>query len=164
MNERDTNEVTPHLEAKLASELRELLAGTPIGAEFTVDPSSAFCSSLEYALPRLLRRRHAEWTKESLDGVFVAFARKTGPAAIQLAGTCILITDQTVTPLLLDLTLSSAENTVKFFRLYLGEPGEGQLGISGPECNSREAKEMLITLTTRLNNIPWSYKISSETD
>lgn len=161
MNERDRHEVTARLEAKLASALRELLAGVAVGAEVNVDPSADFCSSLEVVLPRLLRLRHSEWAKESLDGVFVALARKTGPAALQLAGTCILITDQTVTPLLVDLVLSSFGESIESIRVRLGEPGGGPLGISGPDCNSQAAEHLLATLTTRLDEILWSYEIAS---
>lgn len=161
MKESNSDPVTPSLEAQVTSELRALLAGLPAGAEFTVTPSADLCYSLELFLPQLLRCRHPEWTKESLDGVFVALARKTAPAAVQIAGTCILISDQTVTPFLVDLALSSSGESLESFRVCIGEPGGGALGISGPECNSREAKELLATLTTRLNSIPWSYKIAS---
>ena len=162
MNEADRNEVTPKLEATIASELRALVAEIPVGAEFRVPPSEDFCASLEIVLSRLLGRRHPEWEKESLDGFFVAIARKTGAAAVQLAGTCILISDQTVTPFLVELALSPTGETIASFRVYLGEPGEGRLGISGPECNSREADELLIAIPTRLHDINWTYKIASD--
>lgn len=149
------------LEAQVASELWALVAEIPIGAEFTVAPSSELSSSLELFLPMLLSHHHLEWTKESLDGVFVALARKTGSESVQIAGTCILISDQTVTPFLLYLSLSSSHTTITAFRVYLGEPGGGSLGISGPECNSKDAKRLLATLSGRLSGIKWTYKIAS---
>ena len=161
MMEPNGQGATRSLEAQLASELKALLAGIPVGSELTVAPSSDFCYSLELFIPRVLSRRHSEWAKESLDGVFVTRARKTGSASAELAGTCILISDQTVTPFLIELTLSSADESIEFFRVCLGEPGGGRLGISGPGCNSREAKELLATVATRLSSIAWSYKIAS---
>jgi hypothetical protein len=88
----------PSLESQLASELRALVREFQVGDQFTVAPSADICSSLELFLPQVLRIRYREWLEESLDGIFVARALKTGPAAAQLAGTCILISDQTVTP------------------------------------------------------------------
>jgi hypothetical protein len=154
--------VNPSLESQLASELRELVRRVPIGSQFTVPPSVDLCSSLELFLPELLRRRYPEWVKESLDGIFVARARKTGPAAVQLVGTCILISDQTVTPFLVDLELSSMADSVAAFRVLLGEPGGGPLGISGPKCNSSDAKRLLATLTDRLDGVAWSYMVASD--
>jgi hypothetical protein len=151
----------PSLESQLASELRALVREFQVGDQFTVAPSADICSSLELFLPQVLRIRYREWLEESLDGIFVARALKTGPAAAQLAGTCILISDQTVTPFLVDLELSPTADSVAAFRVFLGEPGSGPLGISGPECNSRSAKRLLTTMTSRLEDIAWSYTVAS---
>lgn len=154
-------EPTRSLGAQLASELTALLAGVPVGSEFAAAPSSDLCYSLELFIPKVLSSHHPEWEKESLDGVFVARARKTGSAAAELAGTCILISDQTVTPLLMELALSPSGECIEFFRVRLGEAGGGRLGISGPGCNSWKARELLATVATRLPSIAWSYEIAS---
>ena len=159
--ELNGQEATRRLEAQLASELKVLLSGMPVGSELTVAPSSDFCYSLELFIPKVLSRHHSEWAEESLDGVFVARARKTASSSVEVAGTCILISDQTVTPFLIELAFSSADESIEFFRVCLGEPGGGRLGISGPGCNSREAKELLATVATRLSSISWSYNIAS---
>lgn len=162
MDEPDRRRVTPGLAALVATELRALVAGIPVGREFTVAPSEDICSSLELFLPELLRSHHSEWVWESLDGVFVARARKTGDASVQLAGTCILISDQTVTPFLVDLELSTSGESVGSYRVCLGMSGGGSLGISGPECNSPEATQLLANVVTRLDDIRWSYEIVSD--
>ena len=154
--------LNPSLEPRLASELKELVRGVRVGELFTVPPSSDISSSLELFLPQLLLRGYPEWANETLDGIFVARAQKTGPAAVQLVGTCILISDQTVTPFLVDLELSPTATAVAAFRVLLGEPGGGPLGISGPECNSRDARRLLATLTSRLDDIAWSYTVASD--
>lgn len=153
---------TRSLEVQLASELKALLSGVPVGSEFTVTPSSDVCYSLELFVPKVIGRHHAEWGKESLDGIFVARARKIGAAGVELVGTCILISDQTVTPLLIELVLSSTSESIESFRVCLGEPGGGRLGISGPACNSREARVLLETVAARLGSIAWSYETASE--
>ena len=159
--ESNGKEPTRSLEGQLASELRALLAGVSVGSEFAVSPSSDFCYSIELFIPKLLSAHHAEWEKESLDGIFVARARKTGSAAAELAGTCILISDQTVTPFLMEIALSPSDECIDFFRLRLGEAGGGRLGISGPSCNSREARELLENVVIRLPSIAWSYEVVS---
>jgi hypothetical protein len=159
--ESNDQERTRSLEAQLASELKALLAGMAVGSEFDVAPSSDLCYSLELFVPKVLSLDYSEWVQESLDGVFVARARKTGPTAAELAGTCILISDQTVAPLLIDLAVSSSDECIESYRVCLGEPGGGRLGISGPDCNSSEAKVLLSTVVTRLGSIAWSYRIAS---
>jgi len=162
MTKSDTQQVGRSLEAQLASELQNELRGLPVGAHFTVPPSTALCSSLELFLPRLLRRHNPEWLNESLDAIFVARATKTGPVAAQIVGTCILISDQTVTPFSVNLELSYITHSVATVRLLLGEAGGGKIGISGPRCNTREANQVLERLTTRLDSVVWAYRFSSE--
>jgi len=152
----------PSLEARVAAGVSALVAGLPVGAEFEVEPSASLCSSLEFFLPQLLSRSYPEWRGESLDGVFVARARKTAPFAVQLVGTCILISDQTVTPFMVDLATSLSGEALVSFRVCLGEPGSGPLGISGPACTSSEADKLLFALTNRLDGIAWSYVAVSD--
>jgi len=124
--------------------------------------SAGICSSLELFLPQLLRRRYSKWRGESLDGISVACARKTGPSAVRLAGICILTSDQTGTPFFVELASSLSGESVASFRVCLGEPGGGPLGISGPAWNSHQADELLLSLPTRLEGIAWSYTIASD--
>jgi hypothetical protein len=153
------NDSASSLESQLASELERELRGIPVGVHFNVPASADICSSLELFLPRLLRRDHPEWTNESLDGIFVARAMKTGLTAAEFAGTCILISDQTVTPFLMDVALSATTGSIASVRLMIGEAGGGRLGISGPPCNSREARRLLEMLIDRLDKVAWTYKV-----
>jgi hypothetical protein len=152
--------INPRLESQLASELGEMIRHVPVGGQFGVPPSANFCMSLELFIPQQLRSFYPEWDRESLDGIFVARAEKTGLLSAHLVGTCIIISDQTVTPFSIDLELSSA--SVSCFKIMLGEPGGGALGISGPKCNSREAKQLFETLINRLGSIDWSYTMIRE--
>ncbi len=152
------------LEALAASELRALLQGVPVGSHFEVSPSEKLCFTLELFLPHLLCRRYPEWTGESFDGFFTARARKTGPNAAELVGMCIVISDQTVTPFLIELTLCSEADAVASFRVCVGESGGGRLGISGPACNSPNASLLLGALVDRLEEVVWSYTVASDGD
>jgi hypothetical protein len=119
---------------------------------------------MELFIPGVLRQRYPEWEKESLDGIFVARATKTSSAAAELMGTCILISDQTVTPFLVDLELSQKAELdgVTAIRVMLGEPGSGPLGISGPPCNSPDAQRLLMSLVDRIDKVAWSYALRSD--
>lgn len=149
------------LSSQLAAELEELMESLPVGTNFTVPPSAHICYSLELFLPHVLRQHYSEWEKESLDGVFVARATKTCSDTAEFAGTCILISDQTITPFIADLQILREGDTrsVAVVRLFLGEPGGGALGISGPSCNSRDAQRLLATLLDRIDDVQWSYII-----
>jgi hypothetical protein len=134
--------------AKLAAEhvaacLHTVSAGSPV----QVDSSSKLWLILELFIPQILRRKHPEWAHESVDGFFFSSAVKTAERSAEFAGTCILISDQTVTPFDLTLSLSDAEG-FRSFRIRLGEPGNGPpLGISGPVCTSPAARDVLLRLT-----------------
>lgn len=152
-------EIRPGLKAILATEMAEILEPVPPGTRFSVPPHEHICGSLELFIPALLRTRFPEWERESLDGIFVARATKTGPGTARFLGTCILISDQTITPLWLELSLSPAKDALSSYRVLLGEPGSGRLGISGPPCNSEAARQMLETITSRFETIRWSYSM-----
>ena len=164
MTGSDGRHVSPGVVSQLAAELRNLMQGLSIGAQFAVPPSANICYSLELFIPGILRQRYPEWEKESLDGIFVARATKIGCAAAELVGTCMLISDQTVTPFLLDLNVSQEGDfdAVTAVRVMLGEPGSGPLGISGPPCNSRDAQRLLMSLVDRIDEVAWSYTIGSD--
>ena len=159
MNTPETPRAPQALEVQIASELSTMLHSVPDGSVFVVHPSDDFCYSLELFMPMMLAKRFPEWEKESLDGIFVAEARKIRDSAAQFAGTCILISDQTVTPFFVEIALSPSGDSIRSFRVRLGEPGKGRLGISGPACNSVDAQQLLATVTRRLNDIDWSYTV-----
>lgn len=149
---------SPDLERVAAAQLAAILEPAPVGSALPVDSASPLCNTLELLVPRVLRPGHPEWERESIDGFFFASAMKTDGASAELAGTCILITDQAVTPFVLNVRLAGAQS-FQFFRIRLGERGAGPLGISGPSATSRAAEEMLQALAPRLADIDWAYDV-----
>ena len=111
----------------------------------------------ELFLPRCLREVYPEWANESLDGLFVARATKTGPASAVFVGTCILISDQTVTPFAVELGAIEETEHAIVVQLKLGEPGAGPLGIAGPPVNSTQAEALLASLLDRIDGVAWCY-------
>ncbi|MGO9973630.1 MAG: hypothetical protein ACLP01_12675 [Solirubrobacteraceae bacterium] len=148
----------PDLGQLAAEQIAACLHAVSGGSPLQVDSSSELCFTLELLIPEVLRRKHPEWARESIDGFFFSSAVKTAERSAELAGTCILIGDQAVTPFALTLSLSDAEG-FRAFRIRLGEPGKGPLGISGPECNSPAARDVLVGLNTRLERINWVYDV-----
>jgi hypothetical protein len=149
----------PDLERLAAEQVAACLKQVPVGSPLPIDSSSELCDTLELLIPEILRRTHPEWGAESIDGFFFSSAVKNDDVSAELAGTCILISDQTVTPFALDLRLSDPQ-VFASFRIRLGEPGEGPLGISGPECGSCAARDMLLVLNARLERVDWVYDVT----
>jgi hypothetical protein len=161
MSESNSRKPVDALDSQLASELEQAMLGVAVGEQFKVSPSDSICYSLELYIPRLLRSHYSGWRTESLDGIFVIRAVKKSLGAAQFVGTSILISDQTVTPFMLDIELSASGNSIDIVRLMLGELGGGRLGISGPPCNSRESRQLLISLVDRLDSVAWVFSVES---
>ena len=149
---------------QFASELAHEIRSVLIGEDFSVPPSSDLCASMELFLPKLLRIKHAEWERESLDGIYVARAVRTDELAAEFLGTSILISDQTVTPFIVNLRLMPAANSFQSVQIRLGEAGGGRLGISGPPCNSHDADLLLSRLRARIDKIHWIYVLDIVAD
>ena len=153
--------INSELGRSIASNLSEMLQGLDVGAPLTWDPASQLSTHLQFFVTRLLQAHHREWKSESLDAIFCSRACKTGDMAVRLVGTCVLITDQTVAPFMLDMELGFQSKIVASFDLLLGEPGGGKLGISGPPCNSSKAGLLLLNLPYRLEEVCWTYVMLS---
>ncbi|MEQ1507826.1 MAG: hypothetical protein ABMB14_36695 [Myxococcota bacterium] len=155
---RNAGSATSKAEGALARALRGMLSSLPTGAQVAT-VSLDVCESLERFAPELLRLEHAAWEGESLDGVMPTRVIKTGPDTIEMLGTCILISDQTVTPFLFEFEVAEGRDAIRMYHLRLGEPGDGPLGISGPPCNSGAATRLASRLEGRLElgRVAWVY-------
>lgn len=162
MSEANSKQDILGLEAKIASELSTLLEKSSVELKLEVKPSADILYLLELYIPRLFSHKYPEWEYESLDGFLLASARKIRPDTAEFAGLCILISDQTVTPILIRLTLNLSRDSLASYQVFLGEPGGDSLGISRPPYGSLHAHKLLETIIARLNNICWSFAITSD--
>ena len=151
-----------NLVSVLSSELAELMEPVPVGGLFSIAPASDFCYSLELFIPKVLKVRYPEWRSESIDGFFVAYACRTRTSTLVIYGTCILITDQTCTPFHVTFEVPTSESRILKYQVLVGEPGSGHLSISGPKCNTKEAKILLQTVSDRIGNIEWTFEVNGE--
>jgi hypothetical protein len=146
----------PDLASVVAREVAKLLDAVEIGSPLQVGSASSVCPVLERLVPQVLAARHSEWGSESLDGFYFSHAVRTGSRSAEFAGTCILISDQAMTPFRMNFDLS--DKSTMTLRIRLGEPlGNGPLGISGPPWGSSAARELLSLLDERLDIVDWVY-------
>ncbi len=95
--------------------LGAILADVPVGAD--VPESEQFrnvLAGLERFVPDVIGELHSEWRGESLDGIFPVVARKTAEAEVELYGVCVIIPDQSLTPLHLRLQLSPSRGKISW--------------------------------------------------
>ncbi len=114
-------------------------------------------SPLESFLPEVLRGVHDEWRDESLDGIYPEVFRKVGPREVELIGLAIFISDQTLTPLHLQLMLSRGYDCVSWINLKLGKR-IGDACHREPYGQSKITQSML-HIPEQLNSIDWFYHV-----
>jgi hypothetical protein len=144
-------------ETILCSGLRPILAALP--ARGTVDDSEELqsaLSALEWFLPEVLSEIDSNWCdRESLDGIYPAVTRKTGDNEIEIVGMCCLISDQTLTPLHLQLQLDSTDDAVSWLECRLGESTpDGMLRIPYSQGTTYGFR---LVAGNRLDSITWVY-------
>lgn len=152
--------MTSKTEEVVAHSLRACLAGLVENA--TIEESEDFrslVSGLEFFLPAVLSEVHHEWRDESMDGFHLVVARKTGPREAEFIGLCILISDQTLTPIHIRLRGSASENEIEWLECKVGESGEGKGQMVRLPYDSPRQGKLLATLPNRLNTLDWAYHV-----
>ena len=138
----------------LAPVLRSHRDGAPI--EICPDGNYLFCS-LESFLPQVLREIHDEWCDESLDGIYAQQFQKTGEREIELIGSTLFISDQTLTPIHLKLQLSPEYDRVAWIDLKLGERVAGK--CRREPYSSSQSTGIMLHVSERLDSIDWFYHV-----
>lgn len=123
------------------------------------DQFSNFQSALEHFIPAALRETYPWWEHESLDAFRFAVSRKLGPDEAEFIGLCLLISDQTWTPIHLRLRLAANENRLEQFLLFLGESGTGNGGMVRMPYNSASDGKLVRSVEPRLQSIQWAYTL-----
>ncbi len=146
------------LEQDLSRSIRAVLADLPDGAR--IPDSEEFREvnlGLEYFLPEVLREIHPEWRHESLDGIIPLVARRTRQGEAEIVGLCILISDQTLTPLHLFLQIAPSVDEVSWLECRLGE--KGKHGMVRTPYDKMSSKR-LYALEGNADGIEWVYKVT----
>jgi hypothetical protein len=144
-------------ELSVSRSLRAVLVDLPNGA--SIADSEQFrevLCGLEYFLPEVLGEIHPEWHHESLDGIYPLMARKNGQGEAEIFGLCIIISDQTLTPLHLCVQIGPSVDEVTWLECRLGESGEqGMIRTPYQSLSKR-----LYALEGKADQIEWVYKVT----
>ena len=117
-------------------------------------------SGLEFFLPQqVLSEIYPEWNHESLDGILPLVARKTGDGEADIFGLCIIISDQSLTPLHVRLQVAASTDEVSWLESRLGEQGKHGMVRTPYESSSAVAKR-LYALDGKADLIDWVYKVT----
>ncbi len=149
----------PSSESVVSARLRTVLADLGEGA--AIPPSSAFQElqdALEGWVPALLG-----WHYESIDAFRFASARKATDLSAEFLGLCLLMSDQTWTPLRLRVTLARSADSFDSVQCSVGEPGTGANGLLRVPFTSKKADSLLASLPSRAGVIPWVFTIFRST-
>ena len=100
---------------------------------------------------------HKEWQYESLDGLYCRVFRKTSSNEIEIVGLANLITDQTLTPIHLQLQLSPRHDCVSWIDLKLGE----RIGdrFRREPYSVSQVNGTMLHVVERLDTIDWFYHV-----
>ncbi len=144
-------------ELSVSRSLRAVLVDLPNGA--SISDSEQFrevLCGLEYFLPEVLGEIHPEWHRESLDGIIPLVARKTRAGEAEIFGLCIIISDQTLTPLHVHLQVAASADEISWLECRLGERGEQGMVRTPYESLSKR----LYALEGKADQIEWVYKVT----
>lgn len=118
------------------------------------------CYGLEYFIPAVLAKVYPHWNEESLDGIFCSEARKLNPEWAEFYGMCILISDQTLTPIYIQLKITPTEDKIKGMECRIGKRGSGK-GEMERIPFARWRNNPLAELPISKEKVDWVYKISN---
>ena len=149
------------IEQRVSRSLRAILADLPDGA--SIGDSEQFrqvLSGLEFFLPhQVLSEIYPEWNHESLDGILPLVARKTGDGEAEIFGLCIIISDQTLTPLHIRLRVAASTDEVSWLECRLGERGKHGM-VRTPYESASAVSKRLYALDGKAELIDWVYKVT----
>jgi hypothetical protein len=148
-----------NLEKRISRSLRSLLENVADGSALDRDSEAMrdVLDRLEWWLPTILAEVYPFWKGEELDGFYLAFASKTGPSEAELAGACILINDQTITPFQLRLQVARDMDEIAWLECRVGDAGTGKGGIRRAPCVSTK---VIYAVVDRPDSIHWVYRVT----
>jgi hypothetical protein len=144
-------------EQQVSSSLRAALADLPAGASIgNSEPLRPVLEGLESFITECIAEICPQC--DSLDGAIPLLARKLKEGEAELLGVCILISDQTYSPLHLRVQISPYADEISWFECRLGEKS-----LVRPPYGSREADKLmkrLYALDWRVDAFDWEYRVT----
>ena len=97
--------------------------------------------------------------QDSFDGIETIVARKTGPLEAEILGLCVLIEDQTWTPIHARIAISASTDEISWLDCKVGDRGDGQGGMRRiPYDESRVMKDLYL-VSQRASDITWVFSV-----
>lgn len=139
--------------------VHDMASGRAVGddladAEHCAELAEALC----WFVPECLRWKYPEWRWESLDGIELSFIRVSGKSELELAGNCILITDQTWTAIYVKLRSFDPANGVDWIDCRVGEVDEQTGEMIQDIYGSDAAIKRRLVMKDRLDDIRWKFR------
>ena len=120
-------------------------------------------SALERFLPSVLRDAYpAQWRREALDWFRLAVARKTGAVEAELIGLCLLISDQSWTPLHVRLRASPETDAISWVSCKIGDGGAAGEKMTRLPYESTKVSKLLFSVSEHPENINWVFSLERE--
>ena len=150
-----TRDVVSKAEEAAGRTLRSVLADVSEGEQIAESEDfQELQSALEYFLPSILRDTYpAQWRHESLDAFRFAVARKTGPLEAELLGLCLLISDQTWTPVHIHLRAAAEAEAISWVSCKLGDGGPAGKRMTRLPYESTKVSKLLFSVSEHPENI-----------
>jgi hypothetical protein len=105
------------------------------------DDLQVILNELEWLVDPKMHERHEHWRWEGLDGVYAARVTVVDENTVEILGMCILIGDQTLTPICVRVKLESDLSISVSGKL--GHAGDGAGGMTRWPYGSKEAKKTM---------------------
>lgn len=139
------------------STLREALCRAQVGGALEMDSNFRdLMSYLEMFVPWVLGQVH-DW-EEALDGVMPWSSLKTGDREALLVGKCILMDDQTESPIYVKIRHSAAVDEIEWLECGLGVPGPGKSGLLRLPINSAHTHRLANLISEDLQAVDWVFR------
>ncbi len=117
--------------------------------------------ALERFLPTVLRESYpAQWRNESFDGFRLAVARRTGNLEAELIGICLMISDQTWTPIHVRLRAAAEADSISWVICRVGSRvGAGLKFTRLPYDANKKVSQLLDSVAEKPENIVWAFTV-----
>ncbi|QDT47906.1 hypothetical protein Pan258_19460 [Symmachiella dynata] len=157
---KSSDRITTRAEQIIAESLLSILNSMATGDRIQESPEFRdVLSAVEYFIPEVLSEIHPEWAHDSLDGVFPLVAAKSGVRTMSIFGQCILISDQTIVPLLVEIQVDTKGDKVTWLECKLGARDESGM-IRTPYRSPSARIKLLHSLDGKRDLIDWAYNVT----
>ncbi len=151
--------MAPTPEQVVSMSLRAIIADLAKGSTITESGlAQDLLLGLQWFIPIIICEIHPEFS-DSLDGIQLTVARKTGENEAELFGLCCFISDQALAPLHLRIRLVAFEDKISWFECRFGEREGGRMRRAPYRMLKAEQRRLQL-LDAAADQIDWVYRVT----